>query len=60
MGFEKGKPLVRFYASVSSDEAVRFALMFGDICELETPAYLRNRVLEITETIQTRHKKMKG
>ena len=60
MGFEKDKPLVRFYASVSSDEAVRFALMFGDICELETPAYLRNRVLEITETIQTRHKKMKG
>ena len=58
-GFEKDKPLVRFYASVSAEEAVRFALLHGDVCELETPHYLRNRVLEIAETIQTRHKKSK-
>jgi hypothetical protein len=38
---------------------VRFALQNGDVVELESPAPLRGRVLDIIAKMEARHKKVK-
>ena len=58
-GFDPGDDLVEFTVETTDEEAVRFALQNGDAVELESPAPLRDRILEITAKMEARHKKAK-
>ena len=59
LGFEHNETLVKFTVETTDEEAVRFALQNGDVVELENPAPLRNRILDIIAKMEARHKKVK-
>ncbi len=59
LGFDHNETLVKFTVETTDEEAVRFALQNGDVVELESPAPLRGRVLDIIAKMEARHKKAK-
>ena len=59
LGFNHNETLVKFTVETTDEEAVRFALQNGDVVELENPAPLRERILDITAKMEARHKKVK-
>ena len=59
LGFDHNETLVKFTVETTDEEAVRFALQNGDVVELESPAPLRDRILDITAKMTARHKKAK-
>ena len=60
LGFDHNETtLVKFIVETTDEEAVRFALQNGDVVELESPAPLRGRVLDIISKMEARHKKVK-
>ena len=59
LGFDHNETLVKFTVETTDEEAVRFALQNGDVVELESPAPLRGRVLDIIAKMEARHKKVK-
>ena len=59
LGFDHNETLVKFIVETSDEEAVRFALQNGDVAELESPAPLRDRILDIVAKMEARHKKVK-
>ncbi len=59
LGFDHDETLVKFTVETTDEEAIRFALQNGDAVELESPAPLRNRILDITAKMEARHKKVK-
>ena len=59
LGFDHNETLVKFTVETTDEEAVRFALQNGDVTELESPAPLRNRILDIITKMEARHKKAK-
>ena len=59
LGFAHNETLVKFTVETTDEEAVRFALQNGDVVELESPAPLRGRILDITAKMTARHKKVK-
>ena len=59
LGFDHNETLVKFTVETTDEEAVRFALQNGDVAELESPASLRARILDIIAKMEARHKKVK-
>ena len=59
LGFDHNETLVKFTVETTDEEAVRFALQNGDVAELESPAPLRDRILDIVAKMEARHKKVK-
>ena len=59
LGFDHNETLVKFTVETTDEEAVRFALQNGDVAELESPAPLRGRILDIVAKMEARHKKVK-
>lgn len=59
LGFDHNETLVKFIVETTDEEAVRFALQNGDVVELERPAHLRERILDIISKMESRHKKIK-
>ena len=59
LGFDHNETVVKFIVETTDEEAVRFALQNGDVVELESPAPLRGRILDITAKMTARHKKVK-
>ena len=57
LGFEHNDELVRVAVDTTDEEAIRFALQNGDVAELEKPASLRARILDIIAKMEARHKK---
>ena len=59
LGFDHNKDLVITVVETTDEEAVRFALQNGDVAELESPAPLRARILDIIAEMEARYKKVK-
>lgn len=59
IGFDHNETVVKFTVETTDEEAIRFALQNGDVVELEKPAPLRERILDITAKMEARHKKVK-
>ena len=59
LGFDHNETLVKFTVETTDEEAVRFALQNGDVAELESPAPLRDRILDVVAKMEARHKKVK-
>ena len=56
-GFEHDEEIVKVITEATEEEALRWALANADTVELQTPARLRTRFLEISENIKRRYSK---